>query len=94
MSAIRWAALAALVWTAVVLAAALLIGSPLATPSCAHLVAPPPACVTEIAAENARVWTSYTLPMLIVAMGAYAVVVLLGLARAKRRLRVAFTDAD
>ena len=77
-----------LAWTVIVLAGAIIIGSPQATPDCAHLISPPSSCATEIAAENARVWSTRTLPLLLVAAGGYVAVILAGLTAGRRRARV------
>jgi hypothetical protein len=72
-------------WTVMAVAGAVILGSSLATPSCAHLVSPPPSCAAAIAAENDRVWATQTLPLILVLLAGYAVIVFIGLGRARRR---------
>ena len=76
--------LALLAWTVVVVVGAVLVGTSLATPSCAHLVAPPPSCAAELAAENDRVWRMQTLPLLLVMLTGYGLIAVIGLVRARR----------
>jgi hypothetical protein len=81
----RWIVLAVVAWTAFIVAVVIVVGTPLQAPGCAHLVAPPPQCAEAIAAENARVWSTGTLPALVLAAAGYAAILLAGLARARRR---------
>lgn len=84
-AAMKWTTLTLLAWTGIVVAGAVLLGSTLATPSCAHLVSPPPSCAAELAAENDRVWVTQTLPLILVLLAGYGVIALVGFARARRR---------
>ena len=86
-SAMKWTTLALLAWTGIVVAGAVLLGSTLATPSCAHLVSPPPSCAAELAAENDRVWVTQTLPLILVLLAGYGVIALVGFAGARRGSR-------
>ena len=90
--AMRSLVVALVAWTVLVVLGAIVIGSPLETPPCAHLVAPPPTCAGEIAAENARVWATHTVPLLVAAVAGYAAIALVSFARARRRARVGQRD--
>lgn len=83
----RWIATVVVVWTAVIIAAAIVVGTSLATPSCAHLVAPPPSCAVEIAAANDQAWITHTLPLLLLALAGYVVIFAVGVSRARRGRR-------
>ena len=98
-----WAILALVAWTALVMTTASITGSPLATPSCPHLETANgtfaytminPSCASEMAAENARVWATRTLPLLIVLLGGYGAILLTSILRTRRAPQVTFTDAD
>ena len=82
----RRTTLALLAWTAVAVVAAVVLGSSVSTPPCAHLVAPPSWCAAEIAAENDRVWGTRTLPLILVLLAGYVVIVLIRVAPSARSL--------
>lgn len=81
----RWLGLALATWTAIAIAAILLIGSPLQTPTCARLISPPASCASEIAAQNTVVWETHTLPLLMFVAVGYGAILVIGVIRARRR---------
>jgi hypothetical protein len=81
----RIAILAAMAWTAVVVAVLLVTPSLTSAPPCAGMVEPAPGCDALTAAANDFVWLTQTRPMAILSAGGYVLIAVLTLAGRARR---------
>jgi hypothetical protein len=68
----------ALLWTGVVVLGLLFLGPEFPLGGCWRLVGAPPECLEQLAAINDQIWRTQTLPRILVGVGGYAVIALIG----------------
>lgn len=72
--------LMALAWTGVVVLGLLFLGPDFPPAGCWRLVGASPECMEQLAAINDQIWRTQTLPRILVGVGGYAVIALIGAA--------------